>query len=196
MKLFKHLKHSVLVSVVFLILCGLGFPMLMTGISQVIFPHQANGSLIEYEGKAIGSEHVGQDFNEPYFMKARPSAVGYNTDEEVVDVASGSNNYGPSNELLKERVQKDMDEFLKQNPDVKKEDIPTDLLTASGSGLDPHISIESARIQIPALSKASGIKESELETIVQENTEGKWLGIFGEDVVNVLKVNLEIAKRL
>ena len=196
MKYFKNLKQATLVSVVFLLICGLGFPMLLTGISQVIFPYQANGSLIEYEGEKIGSEHVGQDFNEPYFMKGRPSAVGYNTADEVVDVASGSNNYAPSNELLKERVQEDMDTFLEQNPDVKKEDIPTDLLTASGSGLDPHISVDSALIQIPAISKASGISESELEKIVEENTEGKLLGIFGENTVNVLKVNLEIAKRL
>lgn len=179
-----------------MLICGFGFPMVLTGISKIAFPYQANGSLVEYEGKKVGSEHVGQDFNEPYFMKGRPSAVGYNTSDEVVDVASGSNNYGPSNEQLKERVQNDIDEFLAQNPDVKKEDIPTDLLTASGSGLDPHISVESAKIQIPAISKASGIKESELEKIVDENIEGKLLGIFGEEKVNVLKVNLEIAKRL
>ena len=196
MKVFKNFKKSLLVSVVFMLICGFGFPMVLTGISKIAFPYQANGSLVEYEGKKVGSEHVGQDFNEPYFMKGRPSAVGYNTSDEVVDVASGSNNYGPSNEQLKERVQNDIDEFLAQNPDVKKEDIPTDLLTASGSGLDPHISVESAKIQIPAISKASGIKESELEKIVDENIEGKLLGIFGEEKVNVLKVNLEIAKRL
>lgn len=196
MKLVKHLKYASKVSVIFLFVCGLGFPMFMTGLSQVFFPYQANGSLIEYEGRKIGSEHVGQDFQEPYFMKGRPSAVGYNTAQEAEDVASGSNNYGPSNELLKKRVEEDMDVFLEQNPDVKKEEIPTDLLTASGSGLDPHISVESARIQIPALAKASGISEDDLEKIVEENTETKLLGIFGEEVVNVLQVNIEIAKRL
>lgn len=196
MKLFKNFKNALLVSVVFMLICGFGFPMVLTGVSKVAFPYQANGSIIEVDGKKVGSEHVGQDFTEPYFMKGRPSAVGYNTSDEVVDVASGSNNYGPSNEELQKRVQQDIDEFLAQNPNVKKEDIPTDLLTASGSGLDPHISVESAKIQIPALSKASGISESELEDIVDENIEGKMLGIFGEEKVNVLKVNLEIAKRL
>ena len=196
MKIFKNFKNALLVSVVFMLICGFGFPMVLTGVSKVVFPYQANGSIIEVDGQKVGSEHVGQDFTEPYFMKGRPSAVGYNTSDEVVDVASGSNNYGPSNKDLKKRVQQDIDEFLAQNPDVKKEDIPTDLLTASGSGLDPHISVESAKIQIPALSKASGISEAELEKIVDENIEGKMLGIFGEEKVNVLKVNLEIAKRL
>ena len=196
MKVFKNLKKALLVSVVLMIVCGFGFPMVLTGISKVAFPYQANGSLIEQDGKVVGSEHVGQLFTEPYFMKGRPSAVGYNTSDKEVDVASGSNNYGPSNENLHKRVEKDIEEFLKQNPDVKKEDIPTDLLTASGSGLDPHISVESAMIQIPAISKASGISEEELEKIVNENIEGKMMGIFGEEKVNVLKINLEIAKRL
>ena len=179
-----------------MLICGFAFPMVLTGISQVVFPFQANGSLVEFEGKKVGSETVGQDFTEPYFMKSRPSAVNYNTADEVVDVASGSNNYGPSNKELQKRVKKDIDEFLKQNPSVKKEDIPTDLLTASGSGLDPHISVKAAKIQIPAIAKASGIQKEELNKIVDENTEGKMLGIFGEEKVNVLKVNLEIAKRL
>ena len=196
MKVFKNFKKALLVSVVLMIVCGFGFPMVLTGISKVAFPYQANGSLIEQDGKVVGSEHVGQLFTEPYFMKGRPSAVGYNTSDKEVDVASGSNNYGPSNENLHKRVEKDIEEFLKQNPDVKKEDIPTDLLTASGSGLDPHISVESAMIQIPAISKASGISEEELEKIVNENIEGKMMGIFGEEKVNVLKINLEIAKRL
>lgn len=196
MKIFKNLKKSLLISIVFMLICGFAFPMVLTGISQVVFPFQANGSLVEFEGKKVGSETVGQDFTEPYFMKSRPSAVNYNTADEVVDVASGSNNYGPSNKELQKRVKKDIDEFLKQNPSVKKEDIPTDLLTASGSGLDPHISVKAAKIQIPAIAKASGIQKEELNKIVDENTEGKMLGIFGEEKVNVLKVNLEIAKRL
>ena len=110
--------------------------------------------------------------------------------------SSGSNNYAPSNPELAERVQADIDAFLEENPDVKKEDIPTDLLTASGSGLDPHISPESAEIQIPHLVETTKLSEDELKQIVKDNTNGKFLGIFGEETVNVLGVNLDIAEKL
>ena len=106
------------------------------------------------------------------------------------------NNYAPSNPELAERVQADIDAFLEENPDVKKEDIPTDLLTASGSGLDPHISPESAEIQIPRLVETTKLSEDELKQIVKDNTNGKFLGIFGEETVNVLGVNLDIAEKL
>lgn len=142
-------------------------------------------------------------------MKCRPSAYNYNTyyqDEqgnqyyndgsEFAGLGSGSNNYAPSNPALAERVEADIEAFLSANPDVKREDIPADLMTASGSGLDPHITPESARIQLPALAVASGLSEEELEQIVQDNTEGKFLGIFGEETVNVLGVNLDIAKAM
>ena len=142
-------------------------------------------------------------------MKCRPSAYNYNTyyqDEqgnqyyndgsEFDGLGSGSNNYAPSNPALAERVEADIEAFLSANPDVKREDIPADLMTASGSGLDPHITPESARIQLPALAVASGLSEEELEQIVQDNTEGKFLGIFGEETVNVLGVNLDIAKAM
>ena len=142
-------------------------------------------------------------------MKCRPSAYNYNTyyqDEqgnqyyndgsEFAGLGSGSNNYAPSNPALAERVEADIEAFLSANPDVKREDIPADLMTASGSGLDPHITPESARIQLPALAVASGLSEEELELIVQDNTEGKFLGIFGEETVNVLGVNLDIAKAM
>lgn len=155
------------------------------------------------EGQAMGSELVGQNFTDDRFMKSRPSAVGYNTytkeDKELGNysgVSSGSKNYGPSNTNLTERVKKDIETFLEANPTVKQEDIPTDLLTASGSGLDPHISPASAIIQIPALVESTGLSSDTLEEIVDNNTKGKILGIFGEETVNVLMVNLEIAKEL
>ena len=142
-------------------------------------------------------------------MKGRPSAYHYNTyyeDEQgnqyyndgsaFAGLSSGSNNYAPSNPALTERVEADIEAFLEANPDVKREDIPADLMTASGSGLDPHITPESARIQIPALAVASGLSEEKLEQIVADNTEGKLLGIFGEETVNVLGVNLDIAKAM
>lgn len=207
---FIHgLRQSLAVTLILLVICGFVFPMLLSGISAVVFPSQANGSLVYADGRAVGAEYVGQDFTESYFMKGRPSAYHYNTyaeDEqsnqyysdgsEFAGPGSGSNNYAPSNPALAERVEADLEAFLEANPEIKREDIPADLLTASGSGLDPHITPESARIQIPALSAASGLSEEELERIVEENTQGKLFGIFGEETVNVLGVNLDIAKAM
>lgn len=203
---FHGLRQSLVVTMLLLLLCGLVFPVLLSGISAVIFPSQANGSPVYADGRAVGAANIGQDFTAPYFMKCRPSAYNYNTyyeDEqgnqyyndgsEFAGVSSGSNNYAPTNPALAERVVADMEAFLEANPDVKREDIPADLMTASGSGLDPHITPESARIQIPALADASGLSEEELEQIVEDNTEGKLLGVFGEETVNVLGVNLDIA---
>ena len=179
------------------------------GVSQVIFPRQAEGSLIRVDGKVVGAETIGQEFTEDYYMWGRPSAYHYNTyteDEngnlvysdgtEFAGVSSGSNNYAPTNEALTERVENDMEKFLERNPEVKAEDIPTDLLTASGSGLDPHISPESAQIQIPRIAEASGLSEEKVEEIVSEHTEGKTFGVFGEETVNVLLVNIDIAEEM
>ncbi|WMI79788.1 K(+)-transporting ATPase subunit C [Anaerotignum sp. MB30-C6] len=198
-----YIRKGVLVSLVLLFICGLGYPLLMTGVAQVVFPHQANGSLISADGKVIGSELIGQDFTKDYFLKCRPSTVSYNTyTKEDLErgsystVGSGSQNFAPSNPQLVERVKKDMESFLEKNPSIKMEDIPTDLLTASGSGLDPHISPQAAEIQLESIAKASGISIEKLEKIVIVNTTKKTVGIFGENTVNVLKVNLAIAKEM
>lgn len=206
---FHSLRQSLMVTFLLLLLCGFAFPVLLSGISAVVFPRQANGSLVYVDGQAVGSANVGQDFTKPYFMKGRPSAYNYNTyyeDEQgdqyyndgsaFAGLGSGSNNYAPSNPALTERVEADIQAFLEANPDVKREDIPADLMTASGSGLDPHITPESARIQIPALAAATGLSEEELEQIVADNTEDKLLGVFGEETVHVLGVNLDIAKAM
>ncbi len=199
----KGIKKPFLISLVLLIICGVGYPLLLTGISQLIFPKQANGSLISVEGKTVGSELIGQDFSEAWYMKSRPSAVNYNTysKEDIENgnyagVGSGSKNYAPTNPELVKRVEADLAEFLAANPNVSKEDIPTDLLTASGSGLDPHISTRSAEVQIPALVLATGLSQEKLEDIVKNNTQGRFLGVFGDETVNVLMVNLEIAKEM
>ena len=208
--MFLHnVRQSVLVTLVLLVLCGLGFPVVLSGLSAVIFPSQAKGSLVEVNGEAVGAKYVGQEFTEDYFMKGRPSAYHYNTyyeDEEgnqfyndgseFAGLASGSSNYAPSNPALTERVEADMEAFLEANPGVARENIPADLMTASGSGLDPHISPEAAAIQIPALAKASGLSEETLQEIVAENTTGKLLGVFGEETVNVLGVNIGIAQAM
>lgn len=210
MKEFLHgTRQAVSVTVVLMLICGLLFPCLLTGLSSVLFPRQAGGSLITVNGTAVGAEHVGQEFTQDCYMWSRPSAYHYNVYTESEDgrkyyndgtefggLASGSNNYAPSNPALVERVEADMEAFLAKNPDVEREDIPTDLLTASGSGLDPHISPESAQIQLPRIAQASGLSEESLQEIVERNTTGKLLGVFGEKTVNVLKVNIEIAQAM
>lgn len=210
MKEFLHgTRQAVLVTVVLMLICGLLFPCLLTGLSSVIFPHQAGGSLISVNGMAVGAEHVGQEFTQDCYMWSRPSAYHYNVYTESEDgrkyyndgtefggLASGSNNYAPSNPALVERVEADMEAFLEKNPEIKREDIPTDLLTASGSGMDPHISPASAQIQLPRIAQASGLSEESLQEIVKRNTAGKLLGVFGEETVNVLKVNIEIAQAM
>lgn len=202
-------RQSVVVTLVLLLLCGFAFPVVLTGLSAVLFPRQAGGSLVTADGAAVGAAHVGQEFTADYFMKGRPSAYHYNTytqDEqgnqfytdgsEFAGLASGSNNYAPSNPALAERVEADIQALLEANPAVQREDIPSDLVTASGSGLDPHISPAAAAVQIPALAQASGLSEQTLEQIVADNTEGRLLGVFGEPTVNVLGVNLDIAQAM
>ena len=208
-RIVNCLKPALTSTLVLMLICGLGFPLLLTGLSALIFPARASGSLVMADGKAVGAEYVGQEFTEPYFLKGRPSAVHYNTyfeDEngnqtyadgsEFGGVASGSQNLGPSNPALQERVEADMEAFLAANPEIRREDIPTDLLTASGSGLDPHISPASAQVQLPAVAEASGLSMEQLQQMVENNTTGKLLGLFGEETVNVLGVNLEIAQAM
>lgn len=205
-KLLINSRQAFCVSVVLMIICGLIFPFLLTVLSTIFFPEQAEGSLIKVNGKVVAAEYVGQEFHSDFYMWSRPSAYHYNVYTENEDgtktysdgtefsgIGSGSQNLAPSNPELVKRVEKDIEEFLKKNPDVKCEDIPTDLLTASGSGLDPHISPQSAKIQIPRIVKASGLSEAEVREIVEKNTTGKMFGIFGEKTVNVVKVNIDIA---
>ena len=204
----EMLKKSILLSVVLLLLCGLIYPLVMTGISQVLFNKKANGSMVIFNGKEVGSQLIGQSFTDSRFFRGRVSSSNYNTytkadtksDSKGVvvnsGVTSGSANLGPSNPALTDRVKKDMKDFLKIHPTLKAEDVPTDLLTSSASGLDPNISPESAKIQIAAVSKATDISSKDLNDIIIKYTEGKTLGIFGEPRVNVLKVNLEVASIL
>ncbi|WP_144666252.1 potassium-transporting ATPase subunit KdpC [Campylobacter jejuni] len=190
--------------VVMLILCTLIYPFALNTVAKFIFPYQSSGSLVDKEGrptldisKAVGSKLLGQDFNKPYFLHSRVSVSNYNTsDTNESSVSSGGFNYAMSNPALKERVQKDLQKFLDENPQVTKEQIPLDLLSASGSGLDPHITLQAALVQIPRISQSSKITKEELEKIIQENTESKFLGIFGEEKVNVLAVNIAIAKAM
>jgi K+-transporting ATPase ATPase C chain len=204
----KILKTSFLLAVVLMLLCGVVYPLLITGIGQLAFNNKANGSVVTFNGKTVGSKLIGQSFSDPRFFVGRISSNNYNTYTEAdtkpdkngkvkySGVTSGGSNLAPSNKALTDRVKKDMDDFLKSHPTLKMGDIPTDLLTASASGLDPEISPQSAKVQIDAVSKASGISKTDLEGIVNKYTSGRTFGIFGEPRVNVLMVNLEIAEKL
>ncbi|HIX05991.1 MAG TPA: potassium-transporting ATPase subunit KdpC [Candidatus Fournierella pullicola] len=202
-------RQAVVVTLVLLLLCGVAFPAALTGLSALLFPRQAGGSLVTADGQPVGVANVGQDFTAPYFMKGRPSACGCNTYSEGADgskyysdgseyagLASGSSNYAPSNPALTERVEADIERFLEANPEISREDLPADLMTASGSGLDPHVSPRGAAVQLPAIAEASGLSMEQLEQIVADNTIGRLLGVFGEETVNVLGVNLDIARAM
>ena len=208
-KICHVLRPAFTITLAMMLICGLAYPLLMNVLAGVLFPTQAKGDVIEVDGQAVGCKNIGQEFTEDYFMKGRPSAVHYNTyfveadgsevyadGTEFGGLASGSNNYAPSNPALAERVDADIEAFLESHPDLTREDLPTDLMTASGSGLDPHISPESAAIQLPAIAEASGLSMQTLESIVDNNTKGKLMGILGTETVNVLGVNIEIAQAM
>ena len=202
-RLFNKLKTPFKLSLVMFVICGLIYPTLMIGLSQVIFPHQANGSLIEMDGKVIGSELVGQDFTDERLFHCRPSAVNYNTftqnekeSNEQVLQSSGSENLASSNPKLEKRINDDVEEFLQENPTIKREDIPADIITASGSGLDPHISVDAANVQIDRVSKNTHISKDVLKKLIKDNTENKLFGIFGEEKVNVLQLNLSLIREI
>ena len=211
MKNFAKMAGKALVfCVAMMLICSFVYPLALTGVSQLTMKEKANGNLIDKEGnptanyvESVGSALVGQEFTENYYFQGRPSSVNYNnyTEEELENgeyggVASGSYNYGNSNPELEKRIQEDLDAFLEEHPGLTAEDIPSDLLTASGSGLDPHITPKAAKIQIPYVAEHAGLSEEEVTEIVEENTEHKVLGIFGEERVNVLKCNLAIANAM
>ncbi len=199
----KQFKTAFIFTVAMLVICGLVYPLALTGVSQLAFKDKANGSQIEVNGQAVASSIVGQDFTDERLFHCRPSAYNYNTyTEEDVEsgdysgVASGSNNYAPSNPELEKRIAADVEEFLKENPTVKKEDIPSDIVTASGSGLDPHISYEAAEVQVDRVVKNTGLSEEKVNALIEENREKKLLGVFGEDKVNVVTLNLDLANEI
>ena len=168
-----------------LILFGLLFPLLIWAIG-LIFPNQSNGLPIYKNGELVGFENIGQKFYSDKYFWGRPSAVDYNA------ASTGGSNKGPSNpEYLKE-VEKRIEYFLQKNPEVKREQIPSDLVTASGSGIAPDISVQGALIQIPRIAKARGINQDDLKKLVEEHIGKPLLGLFGPEHVNVLKLNIAL----
>ncbi|KEZ48547.1 potassium-transporting ATPase subunit KdpC [Metabacillus indicus] len=174
-------------TLVLMAFCGLVYPVAVTGIAQAAAPHKADGSLIYDENdKVIGSELIGQSFTEAGYFHGRVSSIEYN------GAGSGSNNYAPSNEDMLNRTMESIKEWEKNNPEVKIGQVPNDLLTNSGSGLDPHISPKAAYVQVDRVSEATGIKKAELEKLIENHVQGRELGLFGEERVNVLQLNLDL----
>jgi K+-transporting ATPase ATPase C chain len=185
--MWQQLLPGLRMTLFFTVLCGLVYPLAITGICQVVFPHQANGSLITANGKLVGSELIAQGFAKPEYFQPRPSAAGNGYDA----TASGGSNYGPTNKKLMDRMQAAVDQFHKDNPDYHGP-IPADLLTASASGLDPDISPDSAAAQVPRVAKARGVTADRVNALVASFTQSPTFGILGEPRVNVLKLNLAL----
>ncbi|WP_413301932.1 potassium-transporting ATPase subunit KdpC [Bacillus sp. 1P10SD] len=182
---------NIILTLSLMVICGLGYHLLITGIAQAAAPEKANGSLIyDSQGKVIGSALIGQKFNDPTLFEGRVSSIDYGA------AGSGTNNYAPSNPDMIKRTTKAVEKWKKENPDVPVNQLPIDLVTNSGSGLDPDISPEAAMAQIPRIQKLTGIDKDKLEALVKKNTEGKELGLFGEPRVNVLKLNIDLKELL
>jgi K+-transporting ATPase ATPase C chain len=181
----KHFVTSIMMTIVTTILLGLIYPMVMTGLAQLIFPRQANGSLITANGKIVGSHLIGQTFSSPGYFRSRPSAAGNGYD---AGNSSGSN-LGPTNKMLVDRMTGDIQKAQAENPNIP---VPMDLVTTSASGLDPHISPEAAAFQVPRIARERGMSEANVSALVANHTEARQFGFLGEPRVNVLELNVDL----
>ena len=192
--MLQYLRPALVMIVAMTAITGLAYPLAMTGIAGVLFPHQANGSLITDNGVVIGSELIGQNFTSDRYFHGRPSVTlgpdpadpSKTTTVPYNAVNSMGSNAGPSNAALIDRVRADVERLKAENP---SQPVPIDLVTSTGSGLDPHISPEAALFQVPRVAKARGVSEDQLRTLVAEHTEARLLGVLGEPRVNVLALN-------
>ena len=185
----KNLVTAILMTIVTTALLGLIYPLVVTGIAQVIFPAKANGQLIERNGQVIGSRIIGQPFSSPGYFRSRQSAAGPNGYDAA---GSAGTNYGPTNKKLIDRVKADAEKLQAENPGRP---VPVEMVTTSASGLDPHISPAAAEYQIPRVARERGMGEDEVRRVVAEFTEGRQFGFLGEPRVNVLLVNLALDDR-
>lgn len=189
--MWRHIGPAFRLMLFFTILTGLIYPGLVTALCYVLFPRRASGSLVELNGQVVGSSLIGQNFTKPEYFQPRPSAAG--SDGYDATASSGSN-YGPTNQKLIDRVKASVDKFRKDNPEFGGP-IPADLVTASGSGLDPDISPASAEAQAPRIAKTRGATVDQVLQLIRDGTEGRTLGLLGEPRVNVLALNLELDRR-
>jgi len=181
----SQLRPAFFMFLILTLITGVFYPLAVTGIAQVLFPHQANGSLIMADGKALGSELIGQQFDDPKYFWGRPSAAGYNA------AASSGSNYGPMNPALMDSVQARINALHAADSDNPLP-IPVDLVTASASGLDPHISVAAALYQVHRVASARGLNEADVQSLVEKYTESRQFGFLGEPRVNVLQLNLAL----
>ena len=190
--MFKGIASRALcVFALFTVVCGLGYTLVVTGIAQVAFPYQANGSLIKVDGKIVGSELIGQNFEDEDHMWGRIQNVSIVEGKDGELMAYGApSNLTPASEEYRKLVDARVDKIRAANPDADMKSVPVDLVTCSGSGLDPEISPDAAEYQVPRLAKATGKSEDEVRDIIAKCSKGRFLGVFGEPTVNVLKVNL------
>jgi len=184
----KNLLISILMTVATTILFGLLYPLIVTGLAQLIFPHEANGQLIVRHGKVVGSAIIGQGFSGPAYFHSRPSAAGNGYDA----ANSAGSNLGPTNQKLLDRVKADVASAQADNPNAA---VPVDLVTTSASGIDPHITPAASEFQIVRIAKARGLSPDQLRLLVTKHTEGRQFGILGEPRVNVLELNLDLAEQ-
>lgn len=180
----NHILPAIKLTVVLIVLFTIIYPMAVWGIAQ-FSPNSGKGAIIEYNGKKFYA-NIGQSFTQHQYFWSRPSAVGYNAS------GSGASNKGPSNEEYLKEVQSRIDTFLVQNPGVNKSEIPVDLVTASGSGLDPNFSVQAAKVQVKRISKIRNIDEAKLSQLIEQQIERPLLGLFGPEKINVLKLNIAL----